>query len=117
MPNNPYILRRNEVPSIETVSPMKDERQKLVERLRREYTRIPGTGTRLINPDGPEAAKRIEELEAGLKPFAEDGSLYVAHVPDSLVPTIFCEETGIKSPACFTVGDLRRARTLIGDKS
>lgn len=38
------------------------EVQAMVERLRREYTRIPGTGSRLINPDGPAAADLLERL-------------------------------------------------------
>jgi hypothetical protein len=38
----------------------------IVAKLTREYTRIPGTGQRLVNPDGPEAAALLKELvEAG----------------------------------------------------
>lgn len=51
----------------------------------------------------------VAELIDALRPFAEDASLYGAHVQDELVPTIYCEEHGEKSPAAFTVGDLRRA--------
>lgn len=64
---------------------------------------------------GRTADDDVAELIAALRPFAEDGSLYSAQVPDSLVPTIYCEERGEKSPACFTVGDLRRAHALVAE--
>ena len=39
----------------------------LCERLRAKYDRVPNTGEHIINPDGPEAADRIESLEAALE--------------------------------------------------
>lgn len=42
------------------------EQASVVARLRREFTRIRGTGTRFVNPDGPEAADLLEECERAL---------------------------------------------------
>ena len=47
------------VPRVTTPDPQAAE---LVERLRRKYVRIPGTGERLVNPDGRAAADLIERL-------------------------------------------------------
>ena len=43
----------------------------LIERLRQEYTRIPGTGSRLINPDGPEAAEALSQLTREVEAYRE----------------------------------------------
>lgn len=45
----------------------------LIARLRADFTRIPGTGTRLVNPDGPEAAATLQRLKDALERIDEDG--------------------------------------------
>jgi hypothetical protein len=52
------------------------------------------------------------DLLNALAPFAREAALYADTVPDSLVPTIHCLETGMESLAAYTVGDLRRAAAI-----
>jgi hypothetical protein len=56
-----------------------------------------------VNPDGPEAADRIAELEAALRPFAGMAD--------------YCETDRDSESACVFVGDLRAARAALkGEK-
>ena len=79
----------------------------LIERLRQEYTRIPGTGSRLINPDGPEAAdaleqltREVDELRAAIAPFIEAGAhgvtvadaVRAANLPKAGLSPLMCPE-------------------------
>lgn len=59
--------------AIASTSPTGEALPELVERLREQYTRIPGTGQRLINPDGPEAATLLQRYAAALEEIAEEG--------------------------------------------
>jgi hypothetical protein len=79
----------------------------LVERLRARGSTVteghpdkPGgrrTYAPLVNPDGPEAADRIEQLSSALKPFAHGGEVY----PDGFTaPTV-------------TYGDFRNAYSAL----
>ena len=68
----------------------------LIEKLRLGHTT---TGHKMLG----EAAERIEELEAALKPFA----YYAEQIPDDVSDT---------ASASGTVGDLRKAREVLGEK-
>ena len=68
------------VPRVTTPDPQAAE---LVERLRRKYVRIPGTGERLVNPDGRAAADLIERLTRTPEPSlreALEGALAKAYL-------------------------------------
>lgn len=89
----------------------------LVERLRTMHDhRGDGIPTQYVNPDGPEAAERIEALERALEPFAQEWDWAGAHyLPDEKR----WGDGGGDDPdnpliaSKVTVGDFRRAHTAL----
>lgn len=74
----------------------------LHDRLVRTFSKSDPT-SKLINPDGPEAAERIRALEEGLRSFSEIAQNVVSG----------SDRDGDSMLIYVTAGDLRQARSLL----